>query len=113
VGLDEERFWEMTVAEIQRYVDGAIWRMRSKAQFDYSLANLIGISVARIMSNDVTYPPIEDVYPDLFEEEIKAKRQAAEEELKVQSSVNNFLAFAMKHNSKHKESEKLNDDNNE
>jgi hypothetical protein len=111
LGLDEERFWEMTVAEIQRYMDGAIWRMKSQAQFDYSLANLIGVSVARIMSNDVSYPQIEEVYPDLFEDEIKEKRRQKEEELKINNSVNNFMAFAMKHNSKIKGSEELTNDN--
>ncbi len=101
----------MTVAEIQRYIDGAIWRMKSQAQFDYSLANLIGISVARIMSNDVKYPQIEDVYPDLFEDIIKEKRRQKEEEIKINQSVNNFMAFAMKHNSRRKESEELTNDN--
>lgn len=103
----------MTVAEIQRYMDGAIWRLKSQAQFDYSLANLIGVSVARVMSNEVSFPPIEDVYPDLFEEEIKEKRRQKEEEIIVQNSVNNFMAFAMKHNSKRKESENLTNDNDE
>lgn len=103
----------MTVAEIQRYMDGAIWRLKSQAQFDYSLANLIGVSVARVMSNEVSFPPIEDVYPDLFEEEIKERRRQKEEEIIVQNSVNNFMAFAMKHNSKRKESENLTNDNDE
>lgn len=31
LGLDEERFWEMTVAEVERYTDGAIWRLKSQA----------------------------------------------------------------------------------
>ena len=85
--------------------------MKSQAQFDYSLANLIGVSVARIMSNDVSYPQIEEVYPDLFEDEIKEKRRQKEEELKINNSVNNFMAFAMKHNSRLKGSEELTNDN--
>ena len=113
LGLDEDRFWEMTVAEIQRYMEGAIWRMKSKAQFDYSLANLIGVSVARIMSNDVSYPQIEEVYPDLFEEEVKEQRRQKEEELVINNSVNNFMAFAMKHNSRLKGSEEIINDSNE
>lgn len=94
-------------------MDGAIWRMKQQAQFDYSLANLIGVSVARIMSNNVTFPQIEEVYPDLFEEEIKEQRRQKEEEIAIQNSVNNFMAFAMKHNSKRKESEELTNDNDE
>jgi hypothetical protein len=111
VGLDEERFWNMTVAEIQRYMDGAIWRMKQQAQFDYTLANLIGVSVARIMSNEVNYPQIEEIYPELFEDIIKEKQRQKEEEVIINKSVNNFLAFAMKHNSRLKGSEELTNDN--
>lgn len=101
----------MTVAEVQRYMEGAIWRMKSQAQFDYILANLIGVSVSRIMSKDVKYPNIEEVYPELFEDIIKEKRRQKEEEIKINQSVNNFMAFAMKHNSKRKEREELTNDN--
>jgi flagellar biosynthesis protein FliP len=111
LGLTEEAFWNMSVAEIQRFMEGAVWRMKSQAQFDYTLANLIGVSVARIMSKDVSYPQIEEVYPDLFEDIIKQKRQEKEQELKMNNSVNNFMAFAMKHNSRLKGSEELTNDN--
>lgn len=80
-------------------MDGAVWRMRSQAQFDYSLANLIGISVARIMSNDVEYPAIEKVYPDLFEAVVEDSEQA-QEEIATQNSINHFMEFALKHNAK-------------
>lgn len=86
----------MTIAEIIRYQEGAIWRMKQKAQFDYALANLIGISSARMMSSDVNYPPIEDAYPDLFE---KPKQdEKVEEDIVVQNSVNRFMEFALRHN---------------
>lgn len=85
----------MTVAEIIRYQEGAIWRMKQKAQFDYALANLIGISSARMMSSDVNYPLIEDVYPNLFE---KPKEEDKPEDIVVQNSVNRFMEFALRHN---------------
>lgn len=88
----------MTVAEIQRYLEGATWRLKNKAQFDYVLADLIGASTARIMSKDVEYPPIHKVYPDLFEE---VEEKPVEEDLTTKS-INNFLAFAMQHNAKQK-----------
>lgn len=100
----------MTVAEIQRYIEGAVWRIKSKAQFDYTLANLIGISVARIMSKDAEFPSIEEVYPDIFEEEIKQK-ELEKEEPKVEDSVNHFLAFAMAHNARMKGVESIDNDN--
>ena len=89
-------------------MDGAVWRMRSQAQFDYSLANLIGVSVARIMSNDVEYPSIEKVYPDLFDAVVEEQKQ---EEIATQNSINHFMEFAMKHNAKMRGVEKINNDN--
>lgn len=103
MGLSEFDFWNMTKAEIERYLEGAIWRMRSKAQFDYCLADLIGISVARVMSNDVTYPPIEQIYPNLFDQDIKVEKERLEEEVRIQDSTNRFMEFALKHNAKIRE----------
>jgi hypothetical protein len=108
VGLEEEKFWNTTVAEIQRYMEGAVWRMKSQAQFDYSLANLIGVSVARIMSKEVEFPPIEQVYPELFEAVAEEQKQ---EEIATQNSINHFMEFAMKHNAKMRGVEKVNNDN--
>ena len=71
--------------------------MKARAQFDYTLADLIGISVGRITSSQVTFPSIEEVYPTLFEAEAKQK---AEEEKRLNDSTNRFLEFALKHNAK-------------
>lgn len=97
LGLDEFKFWDMTIAEIERYIKGAEWRIKTQAQFDYTLADLIGISVARVVSDKTTFPSIETVYPTLFEAEAKQK---AEEEKRAAESTNRFLEFALKHNAK-------------
>lgn len=81
----------MTVAEIERYMEGWQWRLRIQAQLDYSLANLIGVSVGRIMSSDVEYPSLAQAYPNLFEKELEEERKAEEA---TKKSVNNFLAAA-------------------
>ena len=98
VGLSEFDFWEMTKAEIERYLEGAVWREKQKAQHNYVLADLVGASVARIMSSDAKYPPIEEVYPSLFvkPEEVDVKK----EDVNITDSVNRFLAFAKAHNAK-------------
>lgn len=103
LGLSEFDFWNMTKAEIERYMEGAIWRMKSKAQFDYCLADLIGVSVARVMSNEVEYPAIEQVYPALFEKVAEEVKQQLEEELRIEDSKNRFMEFALKHNAKIRE----------
>ena len=86
----------MTIAEIVRYEEGAMWRMRSQAQFDYILANLIGISSARMMSKEVTYPLIEDTYPFLFEK--KEEESPIIDDDTTTRSINNFLAAAQRIN---------------
>lgn len=96
----------MTVAEIQRYMDGAVWRIKSRAQFDYTLADLVGASVARVFSSDVKLPPIDEVYPYLFNQELEAvEPEQAKEEIAMENSVNNFLKFARQHNAKIKKKE--------
>lgn len=87
----------MTKIEVERYLEGAVWRMKQQAQFDYSLADLIGISVARMLSTENKMPSIYEVYPQLFEAEAK---EEAEIKVATTNSINNFMAFAMAHNAK-------------
>ena len=89
----------MTKAEVERYLQGAVWRMKQKAQFDYSLAELIGASVARVLDSSNQYPSLYDVYPHLFEDEKKAEEETS---TATTNSINNFMAFAMSHNAKMK-----------
>lgn len=91
----------MTLAEVQRFIDGATWRLKQKAYYDYVLADLIGISAGRIMSKDVKFPSIEEAYPALFEEEVaKKKKEEAEVAERTQRSIDNFMSFALKLNAK-------------
>lgn len=100
----------MTVAEVQRYINGAEWRMKTKAQYDYVLADLIGISVGRVMSNEVHLPDIADVYPNLFEKESEEKIEAKKEEVAAINSTNRFMEFALRHNAMKQKGENNNND---
>ena len=73
-----------------------MWRLKSKAQFDYILADLIGISAGRMASNDVKYPALEDAYPDLFND--KEKKEEHDDAEIATNNINRFLQFAMAHN---------------
>ena len=96
-GMDEEKYWLNTLAENMRFEDGYKWRLQSKAQFDYALANLIGISCARMLSKDVEYPKIEDVYDGIFEKKEETTEEQ-QQDIATQDSVNRFMEFALKHN---------------
>lgn len=97
VGLSEFDFWTMTVAEVERYLQGAVWRHKTQAQFDYTLANVIARNVGCILGGgDIL--SIEEVYPDLFQKEEPTQEEQIDKQ--TANSVNNFLEFARKHNSK-------------
>ena len=92
----------MTLAEVVRWEKGAIFRLKSKAQFDYILADLIGISVVSKFSDKIEYPTIEKAYSGLFDEQ---KEEHNNEEIIAQNNVNRFMEFALKHNAMMKKGE--------
>ena len=103
MGLPEKEFWEMTKAEVERYLEGAAWRMKVKAQFDYLQADLFGISIARIFDSELEFPSVEQIYTFLFENTQSQEEQKNEEEIRMENSVNRFMEFALKHNAKLRE----------
>ena len=92
----------MTLAEVVRWEKGAIFRLKAKAQFDYILADLIGISVGSKFSDKIEYPTIEKAYSGLFDEQ---KEEHDNEEIIAQNNVNRFMEFALKHNAMMKKGE--------
>lgn len=80
LGLTEWQFWDMTLAELDRYVESRKRVQKREAQekafADYRLADLIGYSMARLYSSEAKYPEIYDVYPAVFDKEaIEEARQ--------------------------------------
>ena len=67
IGMTEEDFYNSTIKQINRYVESYNKQqenqLQEKAYFDYQLANLIGMSVARLLSKDAKYPTFEKAYP--------------------------------------------------
>ena len=67
IGMTEEEFYSSTLTQVTRYVKAhnqkQMNKMQEQAYFDYQLANLIGMSVARLLSKDAKFPKFEDVYP--------------------------------------------------
>ena len=74
IGMTESDFYNSTFKQVKRYAESYNNREKAKMQeqafFDYQLANIIGTSVARLFSNDVKYPGIEEVYPGIFDNNI-------------------------------------------
>ena len=89
----------MTIAELNRAFASKVRinkiEEQKKASFDYILADLIGRSMSRIYSSSAKFPPIEEVYPTLFDAaEQEEKAQIKKDEL----SVIRFKLFAEAHN---------------
>lgn len=93
----------MTFAEIDRYIKSRkrveMAKAQQRASFDYILADLIGKSVARVMSSRNRFPEITTVYPSLFDtKDMKEERRKKINEL----SAARFRKFAESHNAKFK-----------
>lgn len=102
----------MTIGETKRAIESKRRVKKIEAQeratLDYIMADLIGRSVARIYSS-TEFPKLEDVYPMYFEkEEIKQ----AEDEKRMQLSIDRLQAFAESFNKRFdaKEGKELNDE---
>lgn len=94
----------MSFAEIERAISSYNRRKKLKQQeqasFDYTLAEAIGRSVARIYSGTVVFPDISELYPTLFDsKEVLERKREKQAEL----SALRFKQFAASHNKKFKE----------
>ena len=76
--MDEEKFYSLTFAEVQRYAKG--WSEREKrslqlqAQMDYKLALTIGAMVGKLFSEEAKIPEIDEIYPELMGEIMERQR---------------------------------------
>jgi hypothetical protein len=68
--MSHEQFWESTYEEISDILKSfnrkLEFKRKEKASFDYILADLIGLSAGRLMSEGNKYPTINQSYPSLF-----------------------------------------------
>lgn len=77
--------------------------MKLQATMNHSLANLIGLSVARIMDSKSHYPTLFEAYPTLFAEEAEREERIRQEnEWKLYKA--RIMEYSMSHNKKIKES---------
>ena len=107
-GINEERFWEMNIAEIRRAIESYI-RVRKletqeKATYDYTLAQLIVKGVSKCLGDKSNYPTIEEAYPGIFDD-IIAEKQAKIEEQKINLSAIRFKQFTQSYNKQFKNRE--------
>jgi hypothetical protein len=111
-GITEEKFWDMTFAEIHRAVNSKRRMLKQEAQekatYDYILAQLITKGVSKVLGDKSNYPSIEEAYPGIFDD-VVAERKAKIEEQKMNLSALRFKQFANSYNNKFKNKEVAND----
>lgn len=87
----------MTIAELVRAIESKkrarLNDLRDRAQFDYIMADLIGLSVSRIYGGK--YPSLLDSYPSLFDNE---EYKIQQEEKKNELSALRFKQFVNSYN---------------
>lgn len=102
-GIDEQQFWTMTIAELERAVESKNRvkqvEAKEKAAFDYILAELVGRSVARVFNSSNNMPTLSEAYPSLFDTAAAAEDREAK---RAELSALRFKLFADNHNSKFK-----------
>lgn len=103
-GMAEETFWDLSVAEIRRWLTA--WEKREKrsiqrtARESYALATMIGAAVSKVLGGS-QFPDIETFYPSLFTEDKPAEeKKEPEMDAKTAASVANIMNFARAWNRK-------------
>jgi len=100
-GISIMDYWNMTYGEIvltiENYRAKELERKREVAGFNYNLANLIGLSVARIMDNKAEYPPLCNAFPGLFDEVVEEVKPVQQD---WKLSKARFLQYAEANNKK-------------
>ena len=105
IGMREEDFYNSTIKQITRYVESYNKQqenqLQEKAFFDYQLANLIGMSVARLLSKDAKFPTFEKAYPFIN----KDAKTEVDEEWEMEVQHNRLREWAEQINKKFKADE--------
>lgn len=107
-GISEFDFWEMTPGEVNRSIQSRN-RVRKieaqeKASYDYIQACLIIKGIGITLGGKGTFPGLEEAYPSIFTDVMKAKNEEIQEQ-KINLSALRFKQFAQSYNTKFKNKE--------
>ncbi len=108
IGLSRQEFYNSTLKEVTQYVEAYKKQQDNKLQeqayFDWQLANLIGISVGRLLSKETKFPKLEEAYPFINGTEDKPKldeNKLTSEERQISAQLTEW-AYAMRDKQKRK-----------
>lgn len=92
-GIDAREYWYYSIPEINATIAANRKKLEIKARMDHKLADLIGASVGRLLSNNAKFPSPAEAYPGLIvpERTVQQDWRLAKERL---------LRYADAHNAK-------------
>jgi len=72
-------YWYLTYGEIKATIEAKQanikLRIREQASLDHRLANLFGLSMARLQSDKVEFPSLKEAYPNIFSDLVEEEPQ--------------------------------------
>lgn len=90
--MDEDKFWNSTYGEVIRYIEAYSNKIKNDIKMSlrasHFTADLVGISVARLLDSEVKFPDITEMYPELYAEEIKELEKIKEKERLIKLKEN-------------------------
>ena len=116
IGLSRQEFYQSTLKEITQCVDAYKTQQQNQleeqAYFSWQTANLIGISVARLLSKEAKYPKLEEAYPFINGTEDSKKvdeHGMTAEEAQTNAMILEWCMLMQERQEKKKAKEKLNE----
>lgn len=99
-GIGAREYWELTYGEIVDTIEAynAIEKRRTQesAALVHQLANLVGISVSRLVDKDAKYPELHEAYPTLFE--VPEPQKPVQQDWRI--AKERLMRYAQAHNKK-------------
>lgn len=99
--MEEDKYWSSTYGEVFRYIVAYNKKITQNVKMDlrssHLTADLVGYSVARLLDKEAKLPDITELYPELFEEEIKELEKIKEREMlnKIKENLANLATVCV------------------
>ena len=109
-GISIFDYWNMTIKEINQFIKSTQLIEKQKIQEIYLQASLQANFVGYILNGE-KIPPIQDVFPEIYQEEIELDRKKREENEAILFGYQ-MMAWAKAHNEQWRAKHKKDGENN-
>lgn len=97
-GIDAREFWLYTVEEINMTIEGYKKRVATRAALDYRQADIMAMSINRIIAKDARFPTFNEAYPGFALEEQEDTGRPKQQDWRIAKA--RLLQYAEAHNAK-------------